>query len=336
MKKTLLLICAMLTIGACKEKEPEPWIPWHPEPKPEQTTTLDQSTRVLVIPDQRNNEIGEARITMVDQPTAKVAWEWNVAEESQLTTAQKAWFVLPDEAKPVYDGTCLLVTASRGGAMLMRISDKKILFFANPAGNPHSAELLPDGNIVVASSTGNTLKVYVYNPSKAYVASPAQTINVSDAHNVVWDAKRNCLWTASNNEILKFSYNGNRTAPELEQVASYALPGSNKNCHDLAPIYGEDALYVSSSTDVLRFDPQTHEFTSAGFRINVNVKSVSTGPEGFPIIVMRPTSTSYYSAEIVDKDGNSMYSRMSSWFYKGRWLVDCPFSNPDHIKEPKY
>ena len=86
----------------------------------------------------------------------------------------------------------MLVTASGGGVALIRIADKKAMFYAKPGGNPHSAEVLPDGNVVVASSTGNLLSVYVYNGADSYVSRPAFTMPVHSAHNVVWDRKRGC------------------------------------------------------------------------------------------------------------------------------------------------
>lgn len=329
MKRLLIPVLALLFAACTDNKTPEEWIPWVPDRDKTDTLDISKATRLLAIPDQRGNENGEARVTIVDQPTGKVCWEWDVLADSQLTAAQKEWFVLPDEAKPVYDGTCLLVTASRGGAALIRISDKRILFLAKPAGNPHSAEVLPDGNIVVASSTGNTLKVFVYDEANPYVSKVAQTINAPKAHNVLWDAKRNCLWSAVDNQLIKYTYNNNRTAPALTQAFVYDLPAGNTECHDLAPVYGEDAMYISSVQNVFKFDIASGTFTPQAFFVTKNVKSISSGPEGYPTILMRPTSSSYYSAEIVDIAGNAMYRRTGSWFYKGRWVVDNPFSNPE-------
>lgn len=333
MKRLFIPVLALLAAACTSKQEQEEWIPWTPDKVAVDTLDISKATRLMAIPDQRGNEQGEARVTIVDQPTGKICWEWNVQTASQLSAAQKEWFVLPDEAKPVYDGTCLLITASRGGAALVRISDKRLLFFAHPAGNPHSAEVLPDGNIVVASSTGNTLKLFVYDEENPYVSKVAQTINAPKAHNVLWDASRDCLWSAVDNQLIKYTYNHNRTAPALTQVFVYDLPAGNQECHDLAPVYGEDAMYLSSVENVFKFDIASGTFAPQSFFVTKNVKSISSGPSGYPVIIMRPTTSSYYSAEIVDVSGNAMYRRSGSWFYKGRWVVDNPFSNPGHIRK---
>ena len=182
MKKYLWILAAAFLLQACsKDEEEGPYVPWRPGDDKEETIDLDKATKVMILTEQAKN-----RIVMIDQPTGKVAWEWTAAD-SGLSAAEQAWFDLPDEAKPVYNRTCVLVTASGGGVALIRIADKKAMFYAKPGGNPHSAEVLPDGNVVVASSTGNLLSVYVYNGADSYVSRPAFTMPVHSAHNVVWD-----------------------------------------------------------------------------------------------------------------------------------------------------
>ena len=238
---------------------------------------------------------------------------------------------LPDEAKPVYNRTCVLVTASGGGVALIRIADKKAMFYAKPGGNPPSAEVLPDGNVVVASSTGNLLSVYVYNGADSYVSRPAFTMPGHSAHNVVWDRKRGCLWTATGAQLLKLAYNGKRTAPELTQVRSYDMAAGNTAAHDLAPVCGEDAMYVSTNQHVYKFDCAAEKFLDVQIFQQNTIKSISTGPEGYSTIVMRPTSggSNWWSAEVCDMKGNRLFNRAGYQIYKARWYVENPFGYPE-------
>ena len=258
-------------------------------------------------------------------------WQWTKAADSGLSAAEQAWFDLPDEAKPVYNRTCVLVTASGGGVVLIRIADKKAMFYAKPGGNPHSAEVLPDGNVVVASSTGNLLSVYVYNGADSYVSRPAFTMPVHSAHNVVWDRKRGCLWTATGAQLLKLAYNGKRTAPELTQVRSYDMAAGNTDAHDLAPVCGEDAMYVSTNQHVYKFDCAAEKFLDVQIFQQNTIKSISTGPEGYSTIVMRPTSggSNWWSAEVCDMKGNRLFNRAGYQIYKARWYVENPFGYPE-------
>lgn len=225
----------------------------------------------------------------------------------------------------------MLVTASGGGVALIRIADKKAMFYAKPGGNPHSAEVLPDGNVVVASSTGNLLSVYVYNGADSYVSRPAFTMPVHSAHNVVWDRKRGCLWTATGAQLLKLAYNGKRTAPELTQVRSYDMAAGNTDAHDLAPVCGEDAMYVSTNQHVYKFDCAAEKFLDVQIFQQNTIKSISTGPEGYSTIVMRPTSggSNWWSAEVCDMKGNRLFNRAGYQIYKARWYVENPFGYPE-------
>lgn len=158
--------------------------------------------RCIILCEQSQN-----RIMIVEAGSKTVKWEWK-AGDSNIASEHYTWFDFPDEAKSVYDNKYLLVTASGGGVGLIRISDKRAIFYAYAGGNPHSAEILPDGNIVTSSSTGNFLKLFkvdtVSRPDEIY----SKLYPVVDGHNVVWDKKRSILWAGSGQQLRAYIYSG--------------------------------------------------------------------------------------------------------------------------------
>lgn len=97
----LFLLCA-----SCQKQEPEgPYIPWRPENVEKGTIELKDATRPLIVTEQ-----SQGHIVIVDQPTGKIAWEWKPAEDG-LDPSRVKLFTEPDEAKPVLDKSCVLVTA---------------------------------------------------------------------------------------------------------------------------------------------------------------------------------------------------------------------------------
>src|SRR5699024_9501371 len=159
----------------------------------------------------------------------KSIWSWN-ASQSNIAAANVKWFSNPDEAKPVYNLKYLLINASGGGVALVRIKDGKAIFYAYAGKNPHSSELLPDGNIVTASSTDSRLVIFHVDttvpPNKVY----KKIIHIPFAHNVVWDKKRKVLWAAGDDHLYKLQYNFNCEKPNLIKKDSFPLPGNN--AHD--------------------------------------------------------------------------------------------------------
>ena len=103
---------------------------------------------------------------------------------------------------------------------MIRVSDKKLLFLGHPGGNTHSIALLPDGNIVTASSTGKILCLFVTPEERDEVeVTPVyKKYELDGGHGVVWDAKRKILWALGSHDLVGYEYVGTKDAPELKEA----------------------------------------------------------------------------------------------------------------------
>jgi hypothetical protein len=276
--------------------------------------------RRIVLADQSVN-----RVAIADIDSKQVVWEWQPAS-SNVGANDVKWFTNMSDAKPVYNNKYILANASAGGVALIRIADKKTVFYAYGGnGNVHSAELLPDGNIVIAASTGNYLMLFKADTTTFPYSGYTKKITVTDAHNVVWDKKRQLLYTASKNKLYAFTYNFNCAAPDLTLIDSTTLPASGS--HDLFPLYGKDSLWLSTSSKIwaINLGNKTVLEQSALPR----VKSVSSGPgEKYPAILLQSIDTDkqWYNDKVIDMKGNTVYQLSGLKAYKARWMLHCGFS----------
>lgn len=277
----------------------------------------------LLLTDQSVN-----RIVIADVKTGKITWDWR-ASESNIRPQDVKWFNAPSDAKAVYNDKYILINASLGGVALVRIADKKTVFYAYAGGNTHSAEILPDGNVVTASSTGSYLTVFHTDTLHFPDSISSKKIPLPFAHNVVWDKKRNVLWSAAKNKLYSLRYNFNRERPDLSIIDSITLPATD--AHDLFPMFGKDSVWLTTVSSVFKFAPSTKTITAVSGNYTKNVKSVSSGPEGFPTIIMIPKEK-WWSDEVIDVNGNSIFKKEGLKIYKARWLLPDSFSYGEQYK----
>ncbi len=264
------------------------------------------STRIILFDAEKENWNGPDTIQ----------WEFNPLYHKDLTPEQVLLFRALSDVKPVRNMTHLLITASCGAVSLVRIEDKKVIFCGQASQNPHSAELLPDGNIVSASSNGNCLRLFHIRENSF------EDFELEDAHGAVWDRKRNCLWASGMYGITRWEYDG-RT---LKRGATYnPIPGNGEfHGHDLFPVYGEDKLYLTGRSLAV-FNPERSIFESA--EPVPDIKSISGNQEG-DVLVTTPNEAWWTDTVSLCRNGVVIpyRTRKNMWFYKARWMMPNPFS----------
>jgi hypothetical protein len=309
----MLVACEKATFGYDKP----PVTPEKPDTvKP--AATVETCEKCLVVSEQYKD-----RVAILDVNSGKFIWEWT-PQISNVAPEHYAWFRLIDEAKPVYNRKYILLTATSGAIAIVRISDKKTVWYAYTDGKPHSAELLPDGNVVSANATAGTLTFFAVDTLVRGANVKKRIYELGEGHNVVWDNRRNVLWMATKDRLKSFAYNNNCQDPYLgAEMSSAPLPGSLP--HDLFPVYGKDALWLSVSHNIYQFDIATSKFTLQTSPLQNKVKSLSSGPDGFPIVVIQGKAD-YWTDEIKDINGARIYQEDNLKIYKSRWFLENTFS----------
>ncbi|MFC5648574.1 DUF6528 family protein [Paenibacillus solisilvae] len=181
-----------------------------------------------------------------------VIWRWSPEESNGFRGLTAAWG-LPTEAKirpcAVWGGLWLVTTDSLGLVAIIPYPEGGSRKWGrNVGGNPHSAELLPGGNLAVAASTGGWVRVYASSqgPDSGVYAEYA----MPGAHGVVWDSRMNLLWTVGNDHVAALRVGGSDAAPELREMNLYRLP--TRHGHDLQPVSGDPGrLWVSTGAAVI-------------------------------------------------------------------------------------
>lgn len=276
-------------------------------------------------------EQSRTAILVMDMNTKKVVWEWEPLTGG-IPSAKRSLFKNPSECKPVLNNEYVLMTASGGAVALIRFADKKVMCYAECGINPHSAEILPDGNIVTAESKQGEINLFAVDMEKGTMVKKS-TKKIGNAHNLVWDAKRQCIYTTGtiNNAgksvtaLFRFKYNNDKENPALTNQARIYIFDNEKGGHDLFPVYGEtDKLWLTAEHGVYQFDMSASELTATTIYEVPDVKAVDRDANGKDYL-LKPTE-SWWAPCVVDGAGNEYFNLANSKIYKFRLVQDNQFS----------
>ncbi|MFD0275083.1 DUF6528 family protein [Kitasatospora sp. NPDC127111] len=225
-----------------------------------------------------------------EEPTAHrhpdrlpVVWSWSADRAPDLADLAPArTWSMPDEAKSrTRAGRRHLLTTASGGLAAVVDTATGGAYWATDTGraaNPHSVELLPDGNVAVAASTGGWVRLYT--ASQGPRSTGYAEYRLPGAHGVHWDGRTGLLWAVGDDLLTALRVGGTPAVPVLTVVRSVALPESGG--HDLAPVLAAPGrFWVSTATHLWQYDPAGGRFTRVrlgGEAAERDLKSVGDEP----------------------------------------------------------
>lgn len=280
---SLRLVVAALLVGlapACTveiegpEAEPEVESPNDPE----ELAAADNGARIVAVTDQGGDQIRVFDPAAADWSKASAQkWAWKPSASNGFSGLTSAWG-LPSDAKLRKNTSgdyVALVTDSRGLAAAITYPAGQRIWAVNvgAANNPHSIELLPDGNVAVAASTGGFVRIYAASQGRAVTSGV--TFTLADAHGLHYDPTRKVLWALGGHELVELAIGGTKAAPRVSVRSRWALP--TPWGHDLAPKLGDkDRLWITTNSRVYEWSKSTRTVVQT---LNVGgVKSNTTMP----------------------------------------------------------
>ncbi|MGE5558201.1 MAG: DUF6528 family protein [Bacillota bacterium] len=246
----------------------------------------------------------------------KPLWRWNANQVAGAGVDQL--FLNIDECKPVNDGQALLITSSWKGGMALVDRSSGETSFTIASDNAHSAAMLPDGRIVLASSEGTDL-ISLYDPS--WGSAPLWTDRLKHAHGVVWDAEHELLWALGYEELRAYALTAWKTRnPCLSCTVSLTIP--DEDGHDLMAVPGSSMLTVTTRSGVHLFDCRSFKFmVHPLLGVLSHVKSISVNPADGRIAFVQADTPNWWSEKIRFLNPSGALALPGRNLYKARWCV---------------
>ena len=270
--------------------------------------------------------------------TAEELWRWNPNSDPNLTANAAASFGAIDECKPVDGGRTILANASCGGVAAIDVVTCRAKWYAympDHCAGPHSVDILPDGRIAVANSTGvDALQIvdlngHPFEPSKQKVV---KALPVAGAHGVVWDGRRERLYVLGYTNLLELAYLPEATGVKILRKWDYTSACGDPYGHDLVPD-GCGGYYFTNHTGVWGFSPDGGEFVRV---LDIeNVKSFSRdAAKGDLLAIPREC---WWTDRLLVRTADGALRTIGPFpgarFYKARWMgVPVSVRQPEQVK----
>jgi hypothetical protein len=250
-------------------------------------------------------------------------WTWNPGKSKGMPPDLIKKFSTIDECKPASGGSELLVTSSHDAVAIVSRQSGETLFSAK-VKNAHSAVLLPDHLIAVASSdatdgTGDRVILFDRRYSDVRVAE----LPFHAAHGLVWDGGRKLLWMDGFDQLAsaQISRDG-KGQVHARFLKIYALPESTG--HDFRISSDCSSLYVSTTHHAYEFQIAPEVFKPYGPLADlVDVKSFSIDPVSGQMVYSVADRGGYWTSMLRFAMPEST-SHLSAPIYKTRWATDLP------------
>ncbi|MFE0131252.1 DUF6528 family protein [Streptomyces sp. NPDC059037] len=293
----------------------------------------EQATRRILVLDPRR------RVWDTQADPSVVRWAFSpLGQPGYKDLRPEDSWVYPSESKVrrLKGRTYVLTTASFGfTAVVDYPSGRRYWGAAIGPGddlfNPHSAEILPDGNVAVACSTGALVRLYA--ASQGPRASRYAEAELKGAHGLHWDGAHEVLWAIGDDELVTYAVGGTRARPTLTRRFSVGLPvgtpGKTPGGHDLFPVAGRAGrLWVTTNASVFQYDIAgrafVQDFPGAAEIARKSVKGVGDDPRTGQVVSTVPESglgETWWTTKVSVHQPASSYTLVNGGIYKARWFL---------------
>ncbi len=188
------------------------------------------------------------------------------------------------------DREVVMAAYGASSAKMISFDDKKEVLWStgSTANNPHACELLPNGIIAVAASTGGEVRFFdAKGDGSRFVA-----VKLGDAHGLLWDPQAKVLWAIGGSTLTAYEAEISDGKITVRERTDLRMTIPTGGAHDLQPVYGNtdrmwittnSALYVYSKSErkFLTDFPGSSDIESKG------VKGIGNFDDG-SIVLIRP------------------------------------------------
>lgn len=216
-------------------------------------------------------EVYDAGITDWSKPAAKT-WTWKPATANGFSAAESKAFaggsdIRLRQVKAWHDSTFVALTDTKMAAIITWPG--AVRKWSQPIdGNLHAAEILPNGNVALAASDGNWVRVYASSQGADNAHFVQYDLNAS--HAALWDPTYNLLWVIGQHPVTgehiltALEIGGTAADPTLTEVTAYRSILPTAWGHDVAPYFGDvNRLWVSTNGGAYVYNKTTKSFVVA-------------------------------------------------------------------------
>lgn len=217
-----------------------------------------------------------------------VVWEWVPENDPNLKTAGPGAGI--DSAKyrysPVYEKDVIIACSSSGWCGIIDYEAKTLLWEYQLSSGPHSVEMLPNGDLMVATSQDPGALTY-FALSAGIDDKPVHSIPSLYCHGVSWDPENECLWVLEDTGVYQaFIQNPGENGKIVRISGSGDKFDENAaGGHALAPVAGQPGTYwVSNIAQLWQYSVEEEDLTNKFPRYNDltqgNIKGICSFADG--------------------------------------------------------
>jgi endonuclease/exonuclease/phosphatase family metal-dependent hydrolase len=259
-------------------------------------------------------------------------WDFKPATADNWTSTEVSQWADPVDVKlrnvAGSGGLCLVASSSRYVVVAKRQAgaadkDKVWSVDVGTGFDLQGVEMLPNGNVFVASRANHWVRLYQLPGSSSF-----GTFSLTNARAVLWDPTNNIAWVSGqvgSNQVLTAvsvgSSNGNPTLIEVAARQSIAP----SVIRDIAPFVGDhNKLWVATDAALYIYDKTTKAFTTAAGSRN-SLSSAGSHVSGYSV-QLRITGTSTNAVDFYALNGASVYTQTKT----GAQFVRAGAFNPNY------